>query len=125
MSTKELICIVCPNGCELSARLTEADGETKVEEVTGGLCDKGISWAEQEIVSPMRTIASSVLVENGDSRLLSVRTDTAIPKGKIFEVMDSIKKVTLKAPVNIGDVIIENPAGTDCRIIATRQVETA
>jgi len=58
---KELICIVCPNSCELAAEFK--DGKI---EVTGALCKRGYQYAEQEMTNPMRTIATSVLVENGE-----------------------------------------------------------
>ena len=58
MNKKELICIVCPNGCPLEAEWQEE--EKLVGEVTGNLCDKGPVWAVQELTNPVRTIASSV-----------------------------------------------------------------
>lgn len=124
MKTRKLICIVCPNGCELTAEIIT--GETlAVGEVTGSLCDKGPVWAKQEIVSPMRTIASSILVKGGDYPLVSVRTDSAIPREMIQTVMAVIKDKSISAPVEIGDVLIPNPAGTSCNIIATRHVNVA
>ena len=124
MKRKELTCIVCPNGCPL-----EIDFEEKpvlqITRIEGHTCDKGSKWAEQELTRPMRTIASNIKVENGDFPLVSVRTDAAIPKNSIFQVMEEIQSVTVKAPVSIGEALIESPAGTDCNIIATRHVNPA
>lgn len=122
MMKKELICVICPNGCQLEAEIEEKDNTLKVLEVNGSLCDKGHPWAEQEITNPIRTIASSIIVDNGDMPLVSVRTDAPIPLGKIMDVMDEIKAQKLEAPVRIGDILISNPAGTECNIIATRHV---
>ena len=72
----------------------------------------------------MRTIAGNIKVENGDFPLVSVRTDAAIPKNSIFQVMEAIQSLTVNAPVSIGEVLIKNPAGTACNIIATRHVGT-
>lgn len=119
---KELICIVCPNGCQLEIEMAEGI-ESKVLGITGELCEKGPKWAEQEILNPMRTIASSILVKNGNFPLVSVRTDSPIPLGKIFDVMEEIKKTSIEAPVKIGDILIERPAETSCNIIATRRVD--
>jgi CxxC motif-containing protein len=119
---KELICVICPNGCQLQAEIQEGD-RPAVTNVTGNLCDKGPEWARQEIINPMRTIASSVLVEDGDLPMVSVRTDSAIPLKKIFEVMKEIKAARVHAPVRIGDLIIEKVAGLTCNIIATRNVK--
>ncbi|SDT84935.1 DUF1667 domain-containing protein [Desulfobacula phenolica] len=124
MLKKDLVCIVCPNGCQVEALIEEIP-ELKVLEVNGCTCDKGIEWAKQEIVNPMRTIASSVVVDQGDFELVSVRTDASIPLGKIFDVMEAIKHKTVKAPVKIGDKLIVDPAGVPCNIIATRNVSVA
>ena len=45
------------------------------------------------------------------------------PKEKIFDVMEVIRKTTVKAPVRIGEVIIENVCGTGADVIATKTVE--
>lgn len=50
---------------------------------------------------------------------MPVKTSSPIPKEKIFECMTEINKVTLKAPVSIGDVVIENVLGTGVNIVAT------
>lgn len=121
MSTRELVCIVCPNGCRLEVELVE--GETvEVGGVSGNLCDKGPDWAGQEILNPVRSIASSVLVRKGLFPLVSVKTDAPIPKGRIFDVMKEIRALVVEAPVRIGDRLIEGPAGTSCNIIATRNL---
>jgi CxxC motif-containing protein len=123
MTRKELICIVCPNGCQLKVDIEGEGKERRVTEVTGQLCDKGPPWAEQEVINPTRTISSSMLVENGNFALVSVKTDVSIPRDRIMDVMKAIKETRVRAPVNIGDRIIEGPAGTDCNIIATRNVK--
>jgi CxxC motif-containing protein len=121
MIKKELTCVLCPNGCPLEVTLEEEPTLT-VKEVVGYHCKKGPEWAEQEIVNPLRTIASSILVEGGDFPLVSVRTDCAIPLGSISGVMKAIKATQVKAPVHIGDILIPKPAGTSCNIIATRHI---
>ena len=122
MSIREYTCVVCPNGCTLKVEVK--DGETpEFIKVEGNICKKGESWARQEVENPLRTIASSVLVRGGDFPLASVRTDSAIPLESIGKVMDDIRSITMDAPLEIGDVVIEKPAGTDCRIIVTRKIK--
>ena len=77
----------------------------------------------QEIENPKRTIASSVPVKNGDGLMASVRTSRPIPLAKILQVIEEIKKVSVQAPISIGDVILRNPANCDTEIVATRSVE--
>jgi len=121
MIKKELTCVICPNGCPLQVILEEGPTPA-IKEVTGHTCKKGPAWVEHELVNPVRTIASSILVDGGDFPLVSVRTDSAIPLACIPKVMQAIKSTRLKAPVKIGDILLQQPAETSCNIIATRHV---
>lgn len=111
-------CILCPNGCELTA---EHEGKT-VLNVEGGLCPKGAGYARQELTDPRRNIATSVAVEGGELPLVSVRLDRPIPKGKIFPVMAEINRLRVKAPVKIGQVLLENVHGTESSVIITKNI---
>ena len=44
------------------------------------------------------------------------------PKGKIFEIMKELDKVTVTSPVKVGDVIVEKVCGTEANIIATKNM---
>ena len=114
-------CIVCPNGCEIE---TEYEG-TQVFSVTGNLCPKGKTYVTQELVDPRRTIATSVRVLNGTMPLTSVRLTNAVPKDRIFDVMDEINRQTLTAPVRIGDVVIANVLGLGSDVIVTKNIDKA
>ncbi len=121
-SRLEFLCVVCPNGCDLVVAV-EGASPPKVLEVTGHLCPRGVDYAVSEVERPLRSIASSVRVRGGEMPLASVRTDRPIPLEAVFGVMEEIRRCVVDAPVRIGDVLLENPAGTDCRILATRNVE--
>ena len=54
--------------------------------------------------------------------MASVKSEAALPKDKIFECMNEINKVVLKAPVKIGDVVVENILGTGVNIVATKNI---
>lgn len=118
MEVRELICIGCPLGCSLTVRMEGDDIQ-----VSGNTCKRGEDYAKKEVTNPTRIVTSSVHVEGGAIEMVSVKTKNDIPKGKIFEIMDEIRKVTVQAPVAIGDVVIENCAGTGVPIIATKNVE--
>jgi CxxC motif-containing protein len=120
MSTvKELTCVVCPVGCKI--KITH-DGE-KIESVEGNRCDRGYNYAVQEIKNPLRTLVTSVKVNNGNYPLASVRSSKEVPLNKINDLMDIIKNTKVDAPVKKGDVIIKNPLDLGADIIATRSVE--
>ncbi len=117
---KEFTCIVCPNGCTISAEYEENYENMRLE---GALCKRGEAYVRQELTDPRRTIASSVLVTGGESDLVSVRLTAPIPLGGIREAMDQIKALKAEAPVKAGDVLIRGILGTDSDVIATRTVE--
>src|SRR5665648_994650 len=73
---KEFICIICPNGCQISV---EYEG-TNIKDITGDKCSKGKDYVKNEITNPLRVFVGSVLVENGDFSLVSVKTPVPIPK---------------------------------------------
>lgn len=115
---KTFTCILCPNGCEVEATIENH----KIVSTEGNLCSKGKSYAEQELLHPTRNIASSVLVTGGELPLVSVRLTAPIPKARIFDVMDEIKKQRLTAPVRSGQVVIRNVLGLGSDIIATKRI---
>lgn len=110
----ELICIDCPNGCQL--KVEKESGEFIV---TGNLCKKGIDYAKNEISDPKRTITSTVKTAFSKMPRLPVRTDGEIPKKFIFLLMELINKVILNTPVHNGDIIIKNVLDTGVNVIAT------
>lgn len=111
---KELICITCPKGCHLKVN-------EETFEVTGNGCEKGAEYGKNEIKNPVRVLTS--IVKTVDERVCSVKTDKAIPKGKIFEIMDTLKEIKLDLPVSIGDVVIENVCDTGANWVVTKDME--
>ena len=118
MTTQELICIGCPLGCNVT--VTMEDNEvTKVE---GNTCPRGDAYARKEVTNPTRIVTSLVRVNGGPQAMVSCKTSSDIPKGKIFEITEALTKVTVNAPVAIGDVLVSNVANTGVDIIATKNV---
>jgi CxxC motif-containing protein len=118
--SREFICILCPNGCEITVDLASDNISASLK---GASCQRGGEYVQQELYAPQRNIATSVKVEGGNMPLVSVRMTAPIPKEKIFDVMDAIKKVKIEAPVSIGQVIIKNVLGLERDVIATKQVD--
>lgn len=116
--SREMICINCPMGC----RLTVDDADRNNIKVTGNTCPRGVTYAVNEITSPKRMVTGSVKVEGGNIPMVSVKTREAIPKGLIFESLELLKKVTLTAPVHIGDIVVENICGCGVDFIATKEI---
>ena len=109
----EMTCIVCPKGCTLSIKVSN-DGT--IESVTGNQCRRGAKYAEDECTNPQRTITTTLRCEDGS--MVAVKTETTIPKDKMFEAMQLINHTVVPLPVNVGDVLIKDVFGTN--IVATQ-----
>ena len=115
---RELTCIRCPIGCQL----TVAVEENGTVSVSGNSCPRGAQYGAAEVTNPTRIVTSSVRVDGGELPLVCVKTASDIPKDKIFDVMKEIRSCRVSAPVKTGDVLIRNVAGTGADIVATRTV---
>ena len=118
METRELTCIGCPLGCSLTIKMENGE----VVELTGNTCPRGDAYGRKEVTNPTRIVTSTVRVSGGVSAMVSCKTESDIPKGKIFEVTEALKSVTLEAPVHIGDIVLKDVAGTGVDVVATKNV---
>jgi len=112
---KEFICIACPRGCHL-----------KVDDnlnVTGNTCIRGAEYGKNEASHPIRIVTSSIRVINREDVVVSIKTVPAIPKEKIFDVMNEINKLNVKAPCRIGDVVLKNILNTGSDIVITKNID--
>ena len=114
---KKLVCIVCPNSCELEIT---AD-ETGIS-VSGNKCKRGVQFATDEMTAPKRTISSVVRTAFPSVPVLPVRVSAEIPKERIFDVMQEINHVTLRKRVRRGEAVIENVLSLGVDVIATSDV---
>ncbi len=117
----ELNCIVCPMSCLISVEQDDTSGE--MISISGNTCKRGENYALNELINPMRQLTSTVAIQNARYRRLPVILSSEIPKGKIFDVMERIKEVTITAPVSIGDTIISDVCGLGVDVIASRSME--
>ena len=104
---RNLTCIICPVGCSLE--VTISNGE--VISVTGNTCPRGKVYANDECTNPKRVVTTTVMCDNG--KVLPVKTDTSIPKDKVFECMNIINSTICSLPVKVGDIIIEDVFGSN------------
>lgn len=118
MNTIELTCIGCPLGCPLTVTMEAKE----VIEVKGNTCPKGAIYAKKEVTNPTRIVTSTVCVKGGTCPMVNVKTESDIPKDKIFACTDALKNVVLTAPIKIGDVVLENVANTGVNVVAARNV---
>ena len=118
--TRDITCINCPLGCPLTVTLEN----NVVKSVSGAACKRGNTYAELECTNPTRVVTSTVPVKGSDLKMISVKTADAIPKSKISDCLKSLIGIEKKAPVKIGDIVVENVCGTGVNIIATRNARS-
>ena len=111
---KELVCIVCPKGCRL--HVDEENGFA----VTGNSCPRGAEYGKNEIQNPTRVLTSTVRLTGGAYRRCPVKTDRAVPKGKLIDIMKELNGVELASPVTIGQIALRDAAGTGANVVVTK-----
>ncbi len=116
---KEIICISCPNGCTLEVDVEKG----KVISVKGSECKKGLEYAKNEILNPLRFVTTTVKITGASLPLLPVRTSKAVPRGLCQKIVKKAAKIEVKSPVKIGQVIAPDILSTGADLIATRSLE--
>lgn len=119
MDTRELTCINCPMGCRITVTM---DGGNIIS-IEGNTCKRGEVYARTEVTAPVRIVTTTIKVNGGAADRVSCKTGEPVPKEKIFSVMEAINKAYCDAPVRIGDVLIDDCAGTGIPIVATKSVD--
>ncbi len=114
---RELTCIVCPIGCQLSVTLENG----VVTEVVGNTCPRGKQYAIDECTNPVRTITTTA--RTADGGVIPVKTAQPIPKELMFDCMQEINKATVTLPAHIGDVVIKNLLNTGIDVVVTANMK--
>ena len=114
---KDLVCIVCPVGCRLKITGTIDDMT-----VTGESCKKGIAYAHEEMINPVRMVCTTVRITGGVHSVIPVKTDRAIADKFKLEVVKAVKDIVLASPVKMGDVIVSDLFGTGVNLVAERDM---
>lgn len=118
METRNLTCIGCPMGCPLTVKINNGE----VLSVEGNTCKRGGEYGRKEVTDPTRIVTTTVRVSGGSENMVSVKTESDIPKGKIFDCIRALKDITVFAPIQIGDIIFRDIAHTGVNIIATKNI---
>lgn len=114
---QEVICVICPRGCRLTV---DPENDYKV---TGNFCAKGVPYGKAELINPTRVVTSTVKIDGEKITRCPVKTDQAIPKKEIKNIMQEINQVSLNAPVKAGDIVIQNILNTDANLVVTRDID--
>ncbi len=114
--TSHYLCVGCPLGCRLEV---EADGD-EVIEVRGNACKRGNEFARQEHVDPRRFITTTVAIDGAMWSRMPVATAGSVPKHLMRDICRELHTLRLRAPVELGSVVLPNALGTGVDVVATR-----
>ena len=118
--TEKFVCVGCPIGCPLEL---QHEGD-EIIEIEGNDCKRGAKYAKQEFSDPRRSLSTTVAISGAMWRRLPVKTSGQVPKDRVLEAARAIHGIRCRAPVEVGEVLIEGllgEAGLD--VIATRSME--
>jgi len=87
---KEMFCINCPRGCRLTAE-TDASGNVTV---SGNKCGRGILFAKQEMISPMRTVTTTIKDSAGN--LIPVKSTAPVELKRLREFTEACRKISVR-----------------------------
>lgn len=119
--TTTIVCVVCPISCPVLVEW-QGDGIIRTDH---NQCKLALEYVEGELFNPQRTLTSSLPVLGGRTPLVSVKSKGGLSKDRLLEAMQAIAHLEVKAPVQIGDVIVDDLLGTGVSLVATRDVPAA
>ncbi len=114
-------CIICPMGCNMEVTLDREKGI--VENVLDNGCPRGAKYAEKELLNPTRTLTTTIKVLQGNLAVVPVKSKDELPKDKLLQYMEVIRRTSVKAPIKVGDILIKDILGSGIDIVACADVE--
>ena len=114
-------CIICPMGCNMDVSLDREKGI--VENVLDNGCPRGAKYAEKELLNPTRTLTTTIKVLQGNLAVVPVKSKDELPKDKLLQYMEVIRRTSVKAPIKVGDILIKDILGSGIDIVACADVE--
>ena len=114
----EIICIACPIGCHLTITTTNNGSEISV---SGNKCPRGEGYGKEETLSPKRVVTAVVKSDSGILPYIPVKTSKPLQKELINDLLQELYCITLKSPIQSGNIVISNFRDTGVDLLTTRQ----
>jgi len=111
---KKITCIICPNGCRITAE--KPNGQYVF---SGNRCSRGVDFAMTELTAPVRSVTTTVRTAFHDVPVLPVRTKGEVPKERIPEIIRALAKVLVSEKIGIGETVVPDILGSGVDVIAT------
>lgn len=119
MPKKEYTCVACPKGCTVEVEFEDDE----IKDISGYSCAKGEDYVKSEFHDPRRILTTTVRIKGAKYPRIPVRTETGVPKDELDCCLDKLNEVDLEAPVDVGDVVIEDVCGTGISVVTSRSLE--
>ncbi len=113
-----IYCKRCTMGCELKVK--DYEGNISVE---GNLCKKGTAYGKEEFAKGKRVLAFKIPIKMGYFDKIHVKTSDEISKELWDKVYDLVYSLELEAPIEFGEVIIQNILGTGIKLVSERKID--
>ncbi|NLG29290.1 MAG: DUF1667 domain-containing protein [Chloroflexi bacterium] len=113
---RRFVCVTCPVGCNIEARVR--DGQLLT--IVGNRCARGVDFVREEITAPRRMLTTTVRVRGGALPLVPVRSTAPLPKGRLLEVAAHLRGLLLDAPVEEHQLVCADVLGTGVDIVTSR-----
>lgn len=111
---KEVVCGLCSERCWL---LVEVKDSLEVE---GNRCGQGEEFVRRWLGRERVSLSALVDVEGGEWPVVPVCTEGLVERDLVGGILEELSRVTLKAPVRRGEVVLENVLGLGIDLVATR-----
>ena len=85
----------------------------------GNKCDKGRDFSKKETANPVRILTTTVRTKFPGVPVISVKTESEIPKDKLMTAMGELSEVVVGEELSCGDTIVEDIAKTGVSVIVT------
>ena len=108
--SRKMVCISCPRGCILTV--------SEDLDVKGSGCPKGIEYARQELLRPLRMLTTTVKTTAAEMPRVPVRLSEDVDKNRLMEYMKAINRVVLDHSCKPGDVLVKDILGEGTDLIA-------
>ncbi|MBW2256291.1 MAG: DUF1667 domain-containing protein [Deltaproteobacteria bacterium] len=93
-------------------------------EVEGFDCKRGKKYGRQEFVDPRRTFSTTIWIEGARWARVPVKLTAPVPKDRIMEAARAVHTLRVRAPVQMGDVLLRDLIGEEgVDVVITRSMD--
>ena len=103
-------------GCSLEVTMPSSDPASFI--VKGNTCPRGDAYARKEMTNPERTLTCTVAVTGSSRAVVTAKTAGEVPKAKLLDCMQEVRRLCVKAPVHAKDILIKDILHTGIDLIA-------